>query len=1327
MTTLRKFGTDFVGDIPWGTHLCQFYETKEDLVDILVPYFAEGLKSNEACMWVTSEPLDAEDATAALAQAVPNLDRFIRSGQLKIFPYHEWYLKDGTFDQDRVLQAWVDAEQSALTQGFEGVRLSGNTMWIERSLWDAFVDYEAAINTVIGGHRMLVLCTYSLTTCGGTDVIDVVRNHEGTIIKQGGTWTVVEDVVRRKRAEDSLTQEASQNAALTRLTERLLTVSDADTLTRAILDETKRLTGSRHGFVALIDPKTKDMVSYGHTAMMVDECGIPAEKRQIRFPIRHDGIYRGLSAHALNVKRGFFTNDPSSHPAAAGAPAGHVPLAQFCAVPALVGDEVVGQIALANPGRDYTDDDVALVERFADVFGLAVVRERAATTLQEAHEDVQMLNEELQSTNEELRTANEDLDQRVRERTAKLQETSQELAAINEELQSTNEELRYEIDHRTRLERVARENAERTVLLNRIITLANEHTTVQTYVGAMLDLFVRELDFETATLRFRKGDMLELYDSRGLPAQFVKHIQQESVNTSPLDRIYAGEPYVDESYVDSDPARAQQARISLAIGIPLVAHDRVIGNFGLGGDRARALTSAEIETLTAIGHEAGTAIARLRAQERLTHELAITETITRLTPPLLFPSLDVEGLMLAILDDAKRLTGSAHGFIGLIDPRSKDLIGYGHTKMMLDECAIPEAQRQVRFPIGSDGRYRALWGYALNGRQGFFTNTPADHPASMGTPEGHATLEKFLAVPAVVGNEVVGEIALANPGRDYTERDAALVGRLAEELFSLAVMRMRAEEELRSSSRYARNLIEASLDPLVTINAEGIITDVNTATEEATGCSRDELIGSDFSDYFTEPDKAAAGYQHTFADGFIRDYPLVLRHKSGRVIDVLYNATVYRNDAGDVQGVFAAARDITERKRAEAAVREYARQQEVINNIIRAGNEAADLKSAIISMLDHAVSLTGFEAGAVYLLDADQRVAKLQYASGAEAVSEPQRVARTNRHVAGVYGGAPSFVDDHRAFRSPRYHAGAVAIAHVPLASKGEVIGHYVVSSTAPHQFSASEKELLRVVGHEAGTVIARLQAEEALQRYSGHLEALVEERTAQLRDSERLAAIGQTAAMIGHDLRNPLQGLQYIVDLQKLRFERMSWDQRGSEEWTRHAQLLDKISEQITYMNKIVDDLQDYARPITPESERVSVRAVIDDVLQALPEADSVEIVTDLSDMYMMADAHFMRRAFSNLILNAVQAMPDGGTLTIRGAAEGDSVAIHVVDTGVGIPHEMRDKLFSPLATGKAKGTGLGLAVVKRIVEAHNGTIAFESEEGKGTTFVVTLPQRAE
>jgi PAS domain S-box-containing protein len=117
-------------------------------------------------------------------------------------------------------------------------------------------------------------------------------------------------------------------------------------------------------------------------------------------------------------------------------------------------------------------------------------------------------------------------------------------------------------------------------------------------------------------------------------------------------------------------------------------------------------------------------------------------------------------------------------------------------------------------------------------------------------------------------------------------------------------------------------LVEASLDPLVTISPEGKITDVNEATIKVTGVDRGELIGTDFSDYFTQPEKAREGYQQVFLQGFVTDYPLTIRHRNGKQTNVLYNASVYKDVSGNVLGVFAAARDVTAQKRAEAEVAE---------------------------------------------------------------------------------------------------------------------------------------------------------------------------------------------------------------------------------------------------------------------------------------------------------------------------------------------------------------------------------------------------------------------
>jgi PAS domain S-box-containing protein len=227
-----------------------------------------------------------------------------------------------------------------------------------------------------------------------------------------------------------------------------------------------------------------------------------------------------------------------------------------------------------------------------------------------------------------------------------------------------------------------------------------------------------------------------------------------------------------------------------------------------------------------------------------------------------------------------------------------------------------------------------------------------------------------------------------------------------------------------------------------------------------------------------------------------------------------------------------------------------------------------------------------------------------------------------------------------------------------------------------------------------------------------------------QLEEKERLAAIGATARMVGHDIRNPLQSMIGEIYLLKTDLKDMpeSSMKRNIEE------SFESIENNILYINKIVADLQDYAKPLRPECKAFNLSDILVSAFNNIYTPDSIKISIDVEKCpRIMSDPEFVRRAITNLVTNAIQAMPDGGSLGISGFKKDSQVIIMISDTGVGIPKDVQAKLFTPMWTTKAKGQGLGLAVVKRLVEALGGKVDFECQEGKGTKFIIELPQKPE
>jgi len=304
---------------------------------------------------------------------------------------------------------------------------------------------------------------------------------------------------------------------------------------------------------------------------------------------------------------------------------------------------------------------------------------------------------------------------------------------------------------------------------------------------------------------------------------------------------------------------------------------------------------------------------------------------------------------------------------------------------------------------------------------------------------------------------------------------------------------------------------------------------------------------------------------------------------------------------------------------------------------------------------------------------------------------------------------------DPRASAGMREATGARAALGLPLVVRGRVIGAAViVDPVAPRRFSAAEVERAAAIANQLAVAAENARLYDDLRRSYADLARA----QAQLVRRERLAALGELAAVVAHEVRNPLGAI--FNSLAALR--RLVRPEEGDA-----RMLFDIVGEEADRLNRIVGDLLDFARPTQTAIQPEPIAPLLDDALGvALAQAAAgVRTRREVEDGLppVPADALQLRQAFVNVLLNAVQAMPSGGTLTVAARREGDAVRVEIADTGPGVAPELRRKVFEPFFTTRATGTGLGLAVVRRVVEDHRGEVAVEAAAGGGARFVFRLP----
>ncbi len=525
--------------------------------------------------------------------------------------------------------------------------------------------------------------------------------------------------------------------------------------------------------------------------------------------------------------------------------------------------------------------------------------------------------------------------------------------------------------------------------------------------------------------------------------------------------------------------------------------------------------------------------------------------------------------------------------------------------------------------------------------------------------------------------------------RDITERKMMeeKLEKYAEQLEKKVKERTKT---LRENEEKLRSIFNSSPDAIEVSDVKGTIIECNKAILDFLGLStKDEIIGKNSLIFVANKDrqKVRKTMNNVLKGDPVINVEYAALKKDGYEFPAEFSASVIKDHSGNPTGFVSIIKDITERKRREDELHRSETKNKAILNAIpdlmwRMNNDGLFLE--FISTKDFPTLIP------------------------------PERILGKNIHDV-----APKwFAQKVMKHTKQAFQTNEVQIFEYQLP--------FTLGSDKMHDYEArlvvgGENEILSIVRD----ITERKRMENELRRYSERLEELVEERTMALKQSqarlvktEKLAAIGQAATMVGHDLRNPLQAIEnglYYIDTE---LSSPPVSQKITE-------TLQAIHDSVEYADNIVKDLQSFASKREPLFRETDINTLVKETFSHVKTPENVEAVIELGELPKIeVDKDMTKRIFVNLAVNGIQAMEEKrGILKVSTKETNGFIEVKFQDTGIGIKKENMKKLFTPFFTTRAQGMGVGLAICKRFVEVHDGSIEVESEEGEGSIFTVKLP----
>jgi PAS domain S-box-containing protein len=1401
--TLRKTGIDAVGETPWGTHICLFYESDKDLTHILIPYFKAGLENNEYCLWVLPEGVNKEKAKAGLKKVVSDFDLRLKKGQVEIQSHAEWYLRKGTFNAEEVSKAGADKLRRALACGFEGVRAAGDLAWLEKADWRSFADFEEKVNDIVGKSPMICICSYRLDKCEPSDVIDVVRNHPFSLIKRDGKWVLIESA-ERKRAEEALRESeeryrvffeeapdsvmlidaqtgafvafndrAHENLGYSREEFQKLTISDVEAVespqeVKKHIErirtagfgnfETKQRT--KRGEIRDVRVAARIISIQGRTFLQSIWTDITERKRVEQALAESEQKYRAIytdSLEAMSLSIGSQIVDVNS---------AWLKMHGFADKNEVIGMDVINvvhpddrKILAARRKmpekerprlcqlRDVRKDG-AVID--VEIYSSAIViggKQATLTTVRDITTRKQA-EEALRASEEKYRLLVENQADLV----VKVDPEGRFLfvsPSYCEMFGKTEEELLGEsfmpLIHEEDREATARAMEDlfrppyRCYLRQRAMTktgwrwlswvdkaVLDDSGKVVVIVGVGRDISDRK--HAEDALRESEEKYRDLVQQ--LPDGVCIHQEGRIVFSNPAhwrmlgfqseEDILGADAY---RFIASESIEIVRERVQRRLRGEKVPEQYEIKSRRRDGSTFDSVVTARPFTYN--GHPAIQVVLRdvsdrKRAEEKILRQSAIVGAINDVLRETLRCDTDEE-VAQTCLTVAQDLTGSKFGWIGEINQAGRhDTIALSDPGW--DACRMPRSNAAVMI---RNMEIRGIWGAAIKEGRSLIVNDPAAHPDRVGTPSGHPPLTSFLGVPLKHEGKTIGMIALANKESGYDLADQEAIETLSVALVE-ALRRKRADERIHLLNRLLQTIAEVNQMMVRESDRERLLSETCRIIVEH---GKFSMASISFADFTTGEVRPAAhfGFKGPFLEtaGVRCDDTPKGRGPTGTAIrtgtHVVCNNTEkdetiapWRDLVREQGYLSLAAFPLRVHNRVIGAVTVYSTEANAIGEEMTAllDELAADISFAMQAaderahrkLAEEALRRTQFSvdraSDAVLWIAPDARILYVNDAACRHLGYSREELLSMKIH---------DIDPDYQADIWPRHWAELKQRGHSTFESRhrrkdGSIVPVEITINYL--EFGGKEYNIAFV-----RDITERKRLEEELLKM------------------QKIESLGILAGGIAHDFNNLLAVILGNVSLAKTRAK--------LENPLKLIERLTEAEKTCFRARELTKQLLTFSRGGEPVKKTASMTNLIQESTAFALGGSNVRcefsIPADLWPVEM--DEGQISQVVYNLVINAAQAMPEGGVIQVRAEnmtldappalplLKGNYVAVSITDHGTGIPKEHLHKIFDPYFTTKQKGSGLGLSTAYSIIRKHAGSVTVKSEPGVGSTFTFYLP----